>query len=74
MSLLPAVILWLEFTFYFKKSTPDQTWKVSCEIAHHRKSSISSFQDIFARADNIFIPEGGLGNNSMEFEDFSDIS
>ena len=38
------------------------------------KSSISIFKDFFASIDKIFISGGRLGNNSMKFWDFTNIS
>ena len=51
----------------------DRELQIFQKFMKHVKMSISIFQEIFASID-IFILGGGLGNNSMQFWHFPDIS
>ena len=48
--------------------------KFLCEIVHYGESLISVFQEIFTRTHKISGGGQALGNNSMKFWDFPDIS
>ena len=56
------------FTKYLRQTL------VFIKTAHYGKSPISVFQEIFTSTDKMFSSGGGLGNNSLKFLDFPDIS